>query len=262
MAENKENARGERIAKLRESQGLTQAAFAVEIGHSQGRQSEWERGTIIPSAEGYVKLAVQAAKTDPKEAVFFWGLAGVPEDAITSVADTLYKEGVAQRPVVIPPYKDSVCLPFEISLPAPLVSKRVSTFYLVVETSGPFGRIGPGVAPGDIIIFERCEPSSYKEHIGEKVLVQFKDNLRIGRLAYVGHEGGGHHLILGSADDFPSNLQAGTSRVISTFGERPLQVRDFHRPEESQLLGIWIAQFSMGAPELWKRMARLQGPKE
>ena len=48
---------GERIAALREADGITQTQLAARAGVSQGTVSQWERGARVPSGDAVVALA-------------------------------------------------------------------------------------------------------------------------------------------------------------------------------------------------------------
>lgn len=142
---------GERIENLRKAQGMTQAQFAEAVGVSQGRMSEWESGEATPSAEGYVKLAAQAGRSDPSEALFFWRQAGIGPEALTSVADFLLKGGEVQmnpilstaekilkdrmadqaaleqegRVVLVPALPEGLCRIWQSGPPIPVAAKDV-----------------------------------------------------------------------------------------------------------------------------------------
>jgi SOS-response transcriptional repressor LexA/DNA-binding XRE family transcriptional regulator len=62
-----------RILALRESLGLTQAAFAARLHYSAMALSRWERGTHEPPAQCYIQLGNLAGEPN---CWWFWGRAG------------------------------------------------------------------------------------------------------------------------------------------------------------------------------------------
>lgn len=193
---------GELIEKLRDQQGMTQAQFAEAIGASQGRLSEWESGVTIPSAEGYVKLAAQAAKSDPDRAFFFWTQAGLQPDAVISVADLLLKKGEVNmdailataeqklndrmgdqgqmanegKVVLVPPFPEgaSVAERPVLAVPSLLVPNKALIYYIVGQ-SDPLDIARRGFAPGDFIFFDASETGTgeiLERLIGEELLVR------------------------------------------------------------------------------------------
>lgn len=284
---------GKRIEKVRMGQEMTQAEFSKAIGASQGRLSEWESGVTIPSAEGYVKLAAQAAKSDPDEALFFWTQAGLQPDAVISVADVLLKIGDVKmdailataeqvlkqqlgdqqqrakegKDFIVPPYPGVERLPFEVPVSALRVSNQATTYYLPVVGKDMFSRVGHNVEHGDILVFDSHEISSYDEIAGEKVVIEFKDGLYVGRLGYVA-EGVTSHLVIGPSDVPPANWAFHVTpdlRLIRSYHAPDSRFESQSRriPDEVQRYwGLWLDQFNIGAQESWKKMARQHKPRK
>lgn len=283
----KQKTAGERIKAIR-GDDMSQAEFGALLDSSQGAVSAWERDDKdrSPSAAVYFRLAALAR--DPDDSVFFLQQAGLEPDAVISVADVLLKKGEVKmdailataeeklndrmgdqrkrekegKDVIVPPYEEADRLPFEVSVPAPLVSNQAATFYLVAGSKNPLARVGHGVAPGEIVVFESHKPS-YNELVGEKVVFEFDDGLSVGRLGHLGDEFG-QHLVLGPADEFPSSWRGpGGLPVISSFTKRKDLLTLHHKPRDvRRFLGVWIAQFDIGVHESWKRSARLHEPKK
>jgi DNA-binding transcriptional regulator YiaG len=278
---------GERIESIRGD--MSQAEFGKLLDSSQGAVSAWERDDKdrSPSAAIYLRLAALA--NDPDDAVFFLEQGGVPSQAVISVANALLKKGGVKvdtilataeallndqlgdqrdrekegKDFIVPPLGEADRLPFDVCVAAPLVSNQASTFYIVAPSEA-YKPVGHGVAPGEIIVFERRELSSYEENIGEKVVTKFKDGIFVGRLGYVG-EATSRHLVIGPADVPPNNWALGKgspARIILSFGDIDPMFLSFRQKHEvSGLFGIWVAQFSTGVHAFWKKMAHIHGPK-
>jgi transcriptional regulator with XRE-family HTH domain len=281
--DQKQETAGERIERIRGER--SQAEFGELLGGaSQSAVSAWERDDKdrAPSAAIYFRLAALA--DDPDDAVFFLQQGGLPSEAVLSVADLLLKKGDVKmdailataeqvlkqqlgdqqqrakegKDLIVPPYPGVVKLPFDVTVAAVLVSNQASTFY-VVAPSEAYKPAGYGVAPGEIVVFERCA-LSHEIHIGEKVVAEFKDGLYVGRLNWA--EG---HLVIGPDDQVPGAwpLGAGSqARIIGSFGHIEPGL-ELHRQkhELTGLFGLWIAQFGTGVHPFWKKMAQRHGPK-
>jgi transcriptional regulator with XRE-family HTH domain len=272
----KGNEIGERIEKLRRSQGLTQVAFAESIGVSQGRLSEWESGASTPSAEGYVKLAAQAAKSDDSEAFFFWKQSGVVPDALASLARVLLEkreiemgailaaaENVLKGRVVdaksleekgtvilVPPFTEGRWKTQESMAPEPVAAWRVpnkgSTYFIAPDPARGAVRIGGG--PWDTIVFDSSEKSLAL--IGEEVLVDSGKGLCVGRLVWTS-EHPTPRLALAPAYDPPGNWN-------------PTMLDSPHAPMQrfaGEILGRVIARFPGQPDSYWRRLAGLSAPK-
>jgi phage repressor protein C with HTH and peptisase S24 domain len=72
----------ERISSLRRVLKLSRREFGRKLGHSAQIVSRWERGTLLPSADSYIRLGNIAGETD---CWFFWGKAGVRPSEMTNV---------------------------------------------------------------------------------------------------------------------------------------------------------------------------------
>jgi transcriptional regulator with XRE-family HTH domain len=283
----KQETTGERIERIRGNR--SQVGFGELLGGaSQSAVSAWERDDKdrAPSAAIYFRLAALA--DDPDDAVFFLQEGGVPSEAVISVANALLKKGDVKvdtilamaetllneqlgdqrkrakegKDVIVPPYRDAPRLPFDVSVPASLVSNQAATFYLVAGSQNLMGQPPYAVPPGEIVVFESHEPS-YGGLVGEKLVFEFDDGLAIGRLGYMADEAG-HHLVLGPANQYPRNWGGPASvRTISSFIKRRDLVTGHHKLRDvRRFFGIWIAQFSGAGDELWKKAARVHAPKE
>jgi len=287
MTEKAETA-GQRINRIRGE--MSQAKFGELLGSSQGAVSAWERDDKdrSPSAAIYFRLAALAR--DPDDSIFFLQQADLEPDAVISFAVVLLKKGEVKmatilataeqvlkeqlgdqqqrakegKDFIVPPYKDAQPLPFQVSVPAPLVSNQASTFYEVVSTKNVYGRAGHRVEAGDILVFDSREVSSYDEILGEKAVFEFEDGLHVGRLGYVS-EGGNRHLVIGPSDEYPGNWAfqstAGLRVISSQYASLdPGWHRQSH--EVRRYLGLLLAQFSTGVHDSWKRRAREHKPRK
>jgi phage repressor protein C with HTH and peptisase S24 domain len=72
----------ERISSLRRVLKLSRREFGRKLGHSAQIVSRWECGTLLPSADSYIRLGNIAGETD---CWFFWGKAGVRPSEMTNV---------------------------------------------------------------------------------------------------------------------------------------------------------------------------------
>ncbi len=243
---------GERIEKLRKSQTLTQEEFAAELGSSSGRISEWESGVATPSAEGYVKLAAQAAKSDPDEAFFFWTQAGLQPDAVISVADVLLKKGEVKmdailataedklkermedqkmledkgKVVLVPPYPEDITAakqaPPPLAVPSFLISHRATTYYTTVLPRLYYRPAGVGLSAQDIIVFDAFDRSlqAVLDSLGEEWLACIPEREESTGRLFLGRAGlfmrhSQRHLALGPLDQDPSGWQPVTSATGS-----------------------------------------------
>lgn len=278
---------GNTIRGMRTALGETQEQFGQRWGYTQGAVSGWESGNPDrwPSPEIYIRLAGLAF--DPDDSIFFLEQAGIPLDSVMAAAAQLGKGGVSMEPIlpvaerllneqlggqmqrelegkdfIVPPYKGTERLPFDVPVVATLVPYRASTFYIVAGAKDPFSRAGYGVDPGDIIVFDNHEPS-YERSLGEKVVFEFEDGLFVGRLGWHG-EPDARHLAVGPSDELPGAWSSpiGTSvRVLdSTYTHRAATHRQPHKIV--RYLGVWRAQFGTGTQESWKRSARQHEPTE
>jgi transcriptional regulator with XRE-family HTH domain len=254
----KEKTTGERIRAIRGDR--SQADFGEEVlGSSQGAVSAWERDDKdrAPSAAIYFRLAALAP--DPEDARFFLKQAGLTPEAVISLADSLL--GKERNAFIVPPYDEAQRLPFPVSVSASLISKQSATFYVVAGKGHPTAHAGTGVAPGEIIVFEKCPPR-YEDYIGEKVVAEFKDGLFVGRIGSSADEWG-RYLMIGPPDVFPRGFHAGHGRIISVFGDiHPMGLEHRKLHEVTGIFGIWIAQFGTGAHDFWKKAAGIHMPKK
>ena len=288
----KQETAGQRIERIRGDQ--TQAEFGALLGGaSQSAVSAWERDDKDrgPSSAIYFRLAALAH--DPEDSIFFLQQAGLQPDAVISVADVLLKKGDVKmdailataeqilkqqlgdqqqrakkgKDFIVPPYPGSAQLPFDVSIPAFLVSNQATTFYLPVVAKDIFGRVGHHVEHGDILVFDGRDVSSYEEIAGEKVVIEFEDGLYVGRLGYVS-EGMTRHLVVGPADDPPSNWAFHVTphlRIINSshIPDSHYDARSRREPDKvRRYLGLWLAQFSTGAQDWWKKMAQQHKPRK
>jgi transcriptional regulator with XRE-family HTH domain len=287
----KKKTAGERIRDIRGE--MSQADFGQLLDSSQGAVSAWERDDKdrSPSAAIYFRLAALAH--DPDDSIFFLNQAGLRPDAVITVADVLLKKGEVKmnailataeqvlkqqlgdqqqrakegRDFIVPPYPGVERLSFDISVPALLVSNQATTFYLPVGTKDMFRQVGHNVEAGDILVFDSREVSSYEEIAGEKVVVEFEDGPYVGRLGYVA-EGLTHHLVIGPSDVPPANWAFHVTpdlKVIHSHhapGSRYEGQSRRERDEVQRYLGIWLAQFSTGAHDWWKKMAQQHKPRK
>lgn len=287
----KQETTGERVERIRGKR--SQAEFGELLGGaSQSAVSAWERDDKdrAPSAAIYFRLAALAE--NPDDAVFFLQQAGLQSEAVISVADMLLKKGEVKmdailvtaeqvlkqqlgdqqqrakegKDFIVPPYPGVEKLPFELSLPAVLVSNQATTFYLPVVAKDMFRRVGHNVEHGDILIVDNRDVR-YDEIVGEKVVFEFGDGLYVGRLGYVA-EGVTHHLVVGPSDVPPANWQFHTAsdlRIIR-FSHDPGSRHEGQSRREpdkgGQYFGLWVAQFNIGAQEYWKKMAQQHKPRK
>lgn len=213
---------GKCIEDVRDQKGETQAQSSEFAGVSQGRWSEWESGVTIPSAEGYVKLAAWAGKSDPDAAFFFWTQAGLDPDAVISVANVLLKKGEVKmdailataeeklnermgdqkqmadegKVVLVPPFPGgpSAAQRPVLSAPSLLVPNKASIYYIVGETD-QLDNVRRGYAPGDFIFFDASETGTgeiLERLVGEELLIRFT-------AASFPHGGPGGGLFIGRA---------------------------------------------------------------
>ena len=280
---------GERIKAIRGD--ISQAEFGALLDSSQGAVSAWERDDKdrSPSAAIYFRLAALAR--DAEDAIFFLQQAGLQPDAVMSVAALLAKGGVKMDAIlataeqvlkqqlgeqqqrakegkdfIIPPYPGIKKLPFEVSVPAVLVSNQATTFYLPVVARDMSRRVGHNVEHGDILVVDNRDVA-YDEIVGEKVVLEFEDGLYVGRVGYVA-EGVTHHLVIGPSDVPPANWQFHTTpdlRIIRSShapGSR-YESQSRREPDKGgQYFGLWVAQFNIGAQEYWKKMAGQHKPRK
>ncbi len=282
----KEATIGKRIKAIRG--GMSQAEFGKLLDSSQGAVSSWENDDDTRSPSALIFLRLAALTFDPDDSIFFLRQAEIPLDVVVSAAARLGKGGVdmeailpvaeqilgekfgfkSQRELegkdfIVPPFKGTQPAPFDVSVAASLVSSLTSTFYIIAMPTNPFSGVGHGVAPGDIVVFDSREVSSCEEIAGEKVLGEFEDGLFVGRLAYI-QEGASHHLAVGPADRPPGNwgywaFHSDDVRIIESRhapGSHPDSRSRREAHKGWRYWGIWIAQFSTGTPEFWKRRAK------
>ena len=163
--------------------------------------------------------------------------------------------------VLVPPFKGTEPIPFEVTVPASLVSNLSSTFYEIVGTKNIYGRAGHGVRAGDILVLDKREISSYDEILAEKVVLEFDDGPFVGQLGYVS-EGVTRHLAIGPFDGVPGSWTLSTTpdlRIISSYhSNRNLPERPPH--EIRRYMGLWVAQYGAEAAAEWKRMAEQHKP--
>jgi transcriptional regulator with XRE-family HTH domain len=285
----KQETAGQRIERIRGDR--TQAEFGVLLGGaSQSAVSAWERDDKdrAPSSAIYFRLAALAHDSD--DSIFFLQQAGLQPDAVISVADVLLKKGDVKmdailataeqvlkqqlgdqqqrtkegKDFIVPPYPGIGRLPFDVSVPALLVSNQATTFYLPVVAKDIFNRAGHHVEHGDILVFDGREVSSFEEIAGEKVVIEFEDGLYVGRLGYMS-EGTNRYLVVGPPDESPSGWAFHVTphlRIIdSSHAHHGAQSR--REPEKvRRYLGVWLAQFSTGTHDWWKKMAQQHKPRK
>lgn len=291
----KQETAGQRIERIRGDR--TQAEFGALLGGaSQSAVSAWERDDKdrAPSSAIYFRLAALAHDSD--DSIFFLQQAGLQQDAVISVADVLLKKGDVKmdailataeqilkqqlgdqyerakegKDVIVPPCPGSEQLPFDLSVSARLVPNQATTFYLLIVAKDIFRRVGHYVEHGDILVFDSREVSSFGDITGEKAVFKFEDGLYIGRLGYVAEGGGTAHLVIGPSDDNPAHwrfehLTTGDLRIIRSFHnpDAPHTSRSRREPEKvQQYLGLWVAQFSIGGQDYWKKMAQQHKPRK
>ena len=282
---------GDVIRRMRKALGISQKELSEKLDCSQGALSSWESDDPQRSPSAAICLRLSALAFDPDDSIFFLTQGGISPDVVVSVAAQLCKGGVNMDPIlpvveqalgeklglkserevegmdfIVPPVKGMKSLPFEVSVPATLVSNLTSTVYIVATAKDPFTRAGYGVDPGDIIVFD-TDAASYGGGLGEKVVFRFADGLYVGRLGYIS-DAAVPRLVIGPSDEPPSNWSFHTSpkmRIIESFHVTPPHPDALaHRPEHKggDLLGVWLAQYSTGAQESWKRAAKQNEPKE
>lgn len=89
MKKKKKSEIADQINALMTAKCLRQAGLAHEIGVSPSRISEWLAGKRAPSPEAYCRMAKLAAYP---ESLWFWGRAGIDQQAMLSTAETILKE--------------------------------------------------------------------------------------------------------------------------------------------------------------------------
>lgn len=289
------------IENFRTSRGMTQTDLAALVNVSPSRVSEWESGATEPSAESYARLAGLAARTDPDVAFLFWSAAGLSEDAAESIANLVLKRDGANNPAAVnllstageilkarvvdvraESKKGNVVIireypgdrsPAQESLPqvtvdAWKVPNPASTLYIWARQKRAEDKVGHGVAPEDIIVFDRhgVKGENYHAFMGEKVVMEFEDGFFVGRLGWLG-EGTIRHLAIGPIDELPDAWALGVTphlRIIWSSGIHPNPEERPHRKvhEVRRFLGVWIDQSDGGAPDYWKTRARAAAPRE
>jgi transcriptional regulator with XRE-family HTH domain len=237
----KQKTAGERIRELRG--GMSQADFGQLLDSSQGAVSAWERDDKdrSPSAAVYFRLAALAR--NPEDVTFFLEQAGLDENAVISVADTLLKKGGVKmeailstaedklrdrmedqkalgdegKIVLVPPFPGDILgaeqSPPPLPVPSFFLPHIASAFYTVVQPPSIFHRAGSGLAPGDYVVFDASDTSiaAVQASLGEEWLARlsgspdYPGGLFLGRAGLVS-TGRHHYLFLGPHDEHPSNF--------------------------------------------------------
>jgi transcriptional regulator with XRE-family HTH domain len=281
-----------KIHKLRTSQDLSQIQFAEALGTSQSRVSEWELGATAPSAEGFVKLAAQAAKSDADEALFFWQQAGLDVDAVRRIDAMLLEKREGDTSLILPIAeellraklgaltdlrdKETFVLvpPFtegrwagqgglaHIPIRADFLESASSACYVELPSPSFGRRAGVGVSPGDFIIFERSAPDqTVEDFLGEEVVNDYGDFIEIGRVVRVWH-GGEWHTALLPSDEPPMNksdltLHDETRRPLPRINEHG-RLRPAASPKHAgeRVLGRFVGRISNGTDDAWRRASK------
>lgn len=264
-----------RILELRDKTGKTQEQFAESFGFSQSRVSGWELEQTTPSVEALVKLASLSKElNDPDGALFFLEASGLDLNVVKSAAGVLLGEEKAKT-VIIPPFPEEGATPAAegvpfITVPALFVTNKASTYWLLGQPPSPFDSEGRGFAPGDIIVFDALGAhAGARGFVGEEVLVRLPERrnqpggLFIRRPGFVA-DGATPHMVLGPPDEFPKTWLPGRTDLIKlgdshkkAAWQHPVG-RDWYELSECEVLGKFIARFSVGTSEFWKRGARRQ----
>jgi len=287
---------GERIRAIRGEK--TQAEFGELFQANQGTVSAWERDDEdrAPSSAVYFRLA--AIADDPEDSIFFLQQAGLEPDAVISAADALLKKGDVKmdailataenklkemtgdqkeledegKVVLVPPFREApVQGPPSPPVPVPAwkVANKASTYYIEAQGS-QFARVGTGVAPGDLIVFDASD-TSVEANVGEEVVIRSPDGgLSIGRLGFIPLGSGERIMVLAPADELPNNWNS----FHLDLPNMPIQRLTLGREVDpaklegqrarqlgvgGEILGRFLARFSGSVSGFWKRMARGRG---
>lgn len=280
---------GDRIKRLRGE--LTQAAFADLVGAGQTSVSEWELGNAEPSAAISFRLA--ALSHDPEDSMTFLKQAGLEPDAVVSVADMLLKKGEVKmdailataedklkdrigdqkeladkgKMVLVPPFTEGKwgvqrSLP-EKPVDAEDVPNKASTYYVVAGSPAVYQAAGLGVAPGDIVVFDRSGASEgFRGFLGEEVVAEFGDGLAVGRVGDIAVGPKLRYTVLGPSDVPPQ----GWNLMMLHHPTRCLMIEsnemDFHAAQRPQiapvqgvgrLLGRFRQRISTGTHDYWRK---------
>ncbi len=267
---------------------MNQADFGQLLDSSQGAVSAWERDDKerSPSAAIYFHLAALAHSAE--DSLFFLEQAGLKPDAVISVANVLLKEGKVNmgailattedllkerlgdqkqrmtegKDVLVPPFKGTEPVPFDVTVPASRVSNLSSTFYEIVGTKSVYGRAGHGVGAGDILVLDKREIPSYDEILAQRAVVEFEDGPFVGQFAYVS-DGTTRHLAFGPFDGTPGGFSFGVTpdlRVISSHHSDLGVPTNRQSHEIRRYMGLLLAQYPAEVAAEWKRAAEQHKP--
>jgi transcriptional regulator with XRE-family HTH domain len=214
----------------------------------------------------------------------------VKMDAILATAENKLKDRMGDQKqmedegkvTLVPPFPEDVPVAQQplplMPVPAFLVSHKASTYYVTAPSSIGFGGAGHGVAPGDVIVFDASEvqPGDFDRFIGEELVVRITlgergpSALCLGRVGIIAEGLKLRHLVLAPMDEPPSNwgphrlhqgdvsfVKLGDSHGAVTMSPHGgFRRTDWHPLSACRILGRFIARFSTGAMEYWKRQAR------
>lgn len=253
----------ERVVALRDRVNMTQEALADRLGVTRSTVAAWEaRADSVPKPDACVKLALLTAPSNPLEAQYFLDLLGISPIELVAAGELLKssERGEIERvkQVLVPPFTKGRWAgqgglnPRFIE--SDLIDNPASVYYVELPASpmGGTARVGIGVAPNDIVVFEIAE--NYR---GEEVVIDRGDWLEIARLARMWHNSEWEIVYLPS-DESPANK---ASHLLHPATGLPLPLMDRPRrtaklrEDELPILGRFIQRSSKGTEQWWKRKA-------
>ncbi|HXJ95418.1 MAG TPA: helix-turn-helix transcriptional regulator [Terriglobia bacterium] len=227
---------GDRVLRLRQARGETQAEFADVVGVTQPMVSAFEGERSEPSSAAYLRLGSLSWYPDNK---WFLEKAGISADVIAAVGEAILKDRTPDsklmqgegKIVLVPPFTQGewerqMSLP-PIPVSAEDVLNRASTFYVIATAWGN------GFAPRDKIIFDalgamqRVAPfdgadvvtyTRQRPHPGQRAWDsgEPRGSISIGRIRVLRHAGA-THVLFTNRDRSEDGLAVHTARVLASF---------------------------------------------